>query len=198
MRIKLSEHQEYITQLRTFLLEHPLLVIELGFRLVLDPTQPYGFDVQRTVPGDRWLRAKQQHLDHLLIQDLFHASAQALQAEIPALGESIAVDVKHIYACVQKNNFRVYCPERFHKDHQPKGDPDCRLGVKSSTNIGVPEGSKKKETREYLWGYGSGIVAALTADYGDVVLAEYTQPFNEGDITYYLPLYRNECLGRIN
>jgi hypothetical protein len=46
-----------------------------------------------------------------------------------------------------------------------------------------------KERKEYLWGYGSGVAAAITADYGDVILAEYTQPFNQNDITYYRPLY---------
>lgn len=34
------------------------------------------------------------------------------------------------------------------------------------------------------------MAAAITADYGDVVLAEYTLPFNEGDVTYYRPLYQ--------
>src|SRR4051794_23584648 len=41
--VKLCEHHEYITHLRSFLLEHPLLVLELGFRPVLDPSQPFGF-----------------------------------------------------------------------------------------------------------------------------------------------------------
>jgi hypothetical protein len=36
-----------------------------------------------------------------------------------------------------------------------------------------------------LWGYGSGVVAATTPDYGDVVLAEYTQPFHCSDVSYY-------------
>lgn len=43
--------------------------------------------------------------------------------------------------------------------------------------------------KEYLWGYGSGVSAATIGGYGDVVLAEYTHPFNEGDITYYSALY---------
>ncbi len=45
------------------------------------------------------------------------------------------------------------------------------------------------EIKEYLWGYGSGVVAATTPDYGDVVIAEYTQPFNQNDISYFRPLY---------
>jgi hypothetical protein len=44
------------------------------------------------------------------------------------------------------------------------------------------------EVKEYLWGYGSGVAAATVAGYGDVVLAEYTQPFNQTDVTYFRPL----------
>ena len=38
-------------------------------------------------------------------------------------------------------------------------------------------------------GYSSGVVAATNPVYGDVVLVEYIQPFNEGDITYFVPLH---------
>src|SRR5207247_3692717 len=62
-----------------------------------------------------------------------------------------------------------------------------------STNQEQSDGSTK-EVKEYLWGYGSGVAAAITADYGDVVLAEYTQPFNENDVTYYRFLYLRTVL----
>jgi hypothetical protein len=58
--VKQCERLEYITNLRAFLMKHPLLVLELGFRVVVDATQPYGIDLQRSVPSDRWLRHKQQ------------------------------------------------------------------------------------------------------------------------------------------
>ena len=186
--VKLCEQKPFITQVRRFLVEHPLLVLELGFRPVLDPTEPYGFNVERTVPCDRRLRHLQQTLPHRLLQDLLHGTVQALQEEIPGLGETIAVDVKHLYAWVKENNPRESMLDRFCKDRQPTGDPDCRVGVKRSTNQEQPDGSTK-ERKEYLWGYGSGVVSAITADYGDVVLAEFTQPFNENDVTYYRPLY---------
>jgi hypothetical protein len=51
-----------------------------------------------------------------------------------------------------------------------------------------------KETKEDLWGYGSGVAAAIIAGFGDVVLAEYTQPFNENDVTYFRPLYERAVL----
>jgi hypothetical protein len=85
--IKICEGKEYITQLRPFLVRHPLLVLEIGFRPVVAPDAPYGFD------------------------------------------------------------------------------------------------------KEYVWGYGSEVAAATDPCYGDVVLAAYTQPFNEVDSTYYHPLY---------
>src|SRR5947207_5855854 len=59
--IRIREGMLYTTQLRRFLLRHPLLVIELGFRLVLDPTAPYGFDVEATLPCEFWLREKLRH-----------------------------------------------------------------------------------------------------------------------------------------
>ena len=39
---KICEEFEYTATLRRFLVKHPLLVLELGFRPVLDPNQPLG------------------------------------------------------------------------------------------------------------------------------------------------------------
>lgn len=194
--VKLCEHKAYVTDLRTFLVKHPLLVLELGFRPVSDPTQLYGFDVEQTVPCDRWLRHKQQTIDNALLRALLSQTVHALQQEIPGLGESVAVDVKHIYAWVQENNPKAYLTNRYAPDHQPRGDRDCRLGVKRSTNQERPDGTTKVR-KEYVWGYGTGLVAATDPCYGDVVLADYTQPFNQTDPTYYRPLYQRtvEALG---
>lgn len=187
--VKLCQHQCYVTDLRTFLVEHPLLVLELGFRPVRDPTQPYGFDVEQTVPGDRYLRHWQQTLDPTILQALLQATVHALQAEIPGLGTTVAFDVKHIYAWVQQNNPKAYVTDRFNPNRQPGGDPDCRLGVKRRSNQERPDGSSS-ERAEYVWGYGTGVAAATDPRYGDVVLAEWTQPFHVHDSTYYHPLHR--------
>jgi hypothetical protein len=193
--IKLCEHKEYITALRSFLVEHPLLVLEIGFRPVLDPTHPYGFDVGRTVPCDRWLRHMQQHLDNASLQALLRGTVRALHGEIPGLGQTVAFDVKHIYAWVEQNNPKAYVPGRYDPARQPIGDPDCRLGVKTSSNQERADGTTK-QTKEYVWGYGSGVAAATDPAYGDVVLAEDTQPFNEVDGTYYHPLYERAVAAR--
>ena len=187
--VKLCEQKAYVTDLRRFLVEHPLLVLELGFHPVADPTGRYGFAVDQTVPCDRWLRHQQQTLDNTLLRALLRETVHALQQEIPGLGETVAVDVKHIYAWVQENNPKAYVTDRYDPDRQPRGDGDCRLGVKRSTNQERPDGTTTVR-KEYVWGYGTGVVAATDPRYGDVVLAEYTQPFNETDPTYYRPLYQ--------
>jgi hypothetical protein len=186
--IKLVEGYNSCTALRHFLLEHPLLVLEVGFRPVLNRHLPYGFDVAKTVPTARWLRQQQRTLSQPLLQALLTATVQHLCEAIPGLGETVAFDVTHIYASVKENNPRAYVKERYHKDQQPAGDPDCRLGVKRSTNKEQADGSTKEE-KEYLWGYGSGVASATIPGYGDVVVAEYTLPFNDNDITYFVPLY---------
>src|SRR5712691_11089338 len=191
--VRIGEHLSSTPRWRAYLLDHPLLVLELGFRPHLDVTEPYGLRVGKTVPSVGHLNAILRTLDSQRLSDLFAQTVQALQAEIPGLGEVVAYDVKHIYANVKENNPRVYMKDRFCKERQPTGDPDCRVGVKRSTNQEQPDGSKK-EVKEYLWGYGSGVAAATTADYGDVVMAENTLPFNEADVTYYRPLYLRTVL----
>ena len=187
--IRIREGIPYTAELRRFLLRHPLLVIELGFRLVLDKSAAYGFDIEATLPCDYWLREHLRRFDRTLLESLLASTVRALQQEIPGLGETVAFDVKHIYAWVKENNERTYVPDRYDKTKQLAGDPDCRLGVKRSTNQEHPDGSTE-EKKELIWGYGTGVAVSTIADYGSVVLAEYTQPFNEGDITYFRPLYQ--------
>jgi hypothetical protein len=186
--VKLCEQKAYITDLRRYLVEHPALVLELGFRPVPASGEPWGFDVERTVPGARWLRHQQQHLEHGVLQALLAATVLALRVEIPELGTTVAVDVKHIYAWVRENNAKEDVPNRHDPRRQLRGDPDCRLGVKRSTNQHGPT-ARSTVRKEYVWGYGSGVASATTPRYGDVVLAEWTQPFNEADVTYFEPVY---------
>jgi hypothetical protein len=187
--LRIKEGVIYAKQLRDFLRHHPLLVIELGFHLQLDPSADYGFDVDATLPTRYWFGEKLRQLDRGLLSDLLAATVTALQEEIPGLGKVVAFDVKHIYAWVKENNWRAYVKDRYDKTRIPIGDPDCKLGVKRTTNKELPDGTTE-EKKELIWGYGTGVAAATTPDYGDIVLAEYTLPFNEGDVTYFRPLYQ--------
>jgi hypothetical protein len=187
--VKLREGQPHISALRRFLVRHPVLVLLLGFEPRWDARQRYGFDVETTLPGERWLRDQQQHLDNACLQGLLAGTVQALQAEIPGLGVTAAIDVKHIFAWVQQNNPKAYLSQRFDPERQPSGDPDWRLGVKRQHNQDEPDGARHVH-KEYLWGYGTGLASATDPRYGDVVLAEYTQPFNTADVTYFKPIYQ--------
>jgi hypothetical protein len=119
----------------------------------------------------------------------------------PNFGQAISLDTKHIIAWVQENNHKAYVKERYNPNKQPKGDPDCRLGVKrrknirpsSQTALPTPKenpvaGSSVFSQAEYYWGYASGVVATKVPGWAEVVLAELTQPFNKGDTTYFFPL----------
>lgn len=139
--VRINEGIPYTSRLRKFLLEHPLLVIELGFQLDLDYTARYGFNYATTVPSEVWLRAKLRTLDQDLLQDLLNATVADLKDEIPGLGEIVAYDVKHIYAWVKENNKRVYVKDRYDKKRRPAGDPDCRLGVKKRSNQEQADGT---------------------------------------------------------
>ena len=135
------------------------------------------------------LRQKLRTFDQNLLQALLAATVADLQEEIPGLGETVAFDVKHIFAWVRENNPNVYVKGAFNVTHIPKGDPDCRLGVKKSSNQVQPDGTTKKK-KVSLFGYGTGVAACTNPVYGDVVLAEYTLPFNEADVTSFRPLFQ--------
>jgi hypothetical protein len=135
------------------------------------------------VPGDRWLRHQQQTLDPSVLAALLAATVHALQHAVPEIGTTIAVDVKHICAWVRENNPKETIAHRWDATHPPCGDPDCRLGAKWQGN---QDGGR---TKTFLWGYGTGIAATTDPHLGDVVLAEWTQPFNHQDVTWFHPLF---------
>ncbi len=105
--IRIREGLIYMTQLRCFLKRHPLLIIEMGFDLHLDPSTAYGFDVEKTLPSRQWFTQKLQTLDPSLLQMLLAATVRDLKEEIPGLGEVVAFDVKHIYGLPSKRTMSV-------------------------------------------------------------------------------------------
>lgn len=76
--VRIREGFIYATQLRQYLLKHPLLVIELGFHLVLDQRAAFGFDVEQTLPCRYWFNEKLRTLDRSLLQNLLYATVTAL------------------------------------------------------------------------------------------------------------------------
>ena len=215
--IKLHEDKPYMSDLRGYLVEHPALVWVLGFHLVPDPTCPYGFDVEATLPTARHFGRILRELPNEVLQFLLTSTVHLLAHELPPdviFGEAVSMDTKHIIAWVKENNPKAYVKEsvRLDKTRQPNGDPDCKLGCKKKRNRGpdeskevtapaTPTKSCAEQSRSnpvsvtnfssadvYYWGYASGVVATKVSGYGEFVLAELTQTFDKGDATYFFSL----------
>lgn len=208
--VKLHEGKRYMSELRAFLIEHPALLFWLGFARVLDPASPHGFDLAATAPKRRQLSSVLRTLPSEPLQFLLSASIARLRATLPpeqqpSFGDTIALDTQALLAWVAENNPKQYIKEgRLDKNRQPKGDPDCKLGVKKSRNSApadaddnppAPSSEATPANRvqvgvDVLWGYASGIVVTHLPDSTEVVLAERTRPFNERDISHFFPLMR--------
>jgi len=189
--VKLDRRLMYMSDLRAFLVEHPALVWVLGFPLVASPARSYGFDVAASVPGRKQLGRVLRELPDEAASFLLDAAVARLQQAVPEqpLGDTIALDTKHILAWVAENNPKAYVSNRYDPTRQPAGDPDCRLGCKRRFNT-PPEYAQPASAGshgEFHWGYASGVVAAVL-DGVDVVLAERTRTFDHADITYFDPL----------
>jgi hypothetical protein len=197
MLIKLNESVCSFRLLRRFLLEHPGFISLLGFAPWSAWLTSASFSTAAVLPTQRHLTSMLRHVPNATLQFLLTDSVQLIGAELAARGiawgECISLDTKHILAWVQENNPKAYVSERFDKHKQPKGDPDCRLGCKrrhnqpaTPTREGIPASSSS--VGEFYWGYGSGVVVTQVPGYGEFVVAELTQPFDQGDLTYFFPL----------
>jgi hypothetical protein len=206
--VKLDRQLVSMGALRCYLMDHPELVWLFGFPLVASSSFRWGFDVDASLPTQRHFTRMLRTIPNSILQFLLDSSVALLQAELTKLnirlGNCISLDTKHILAWVKENNPKAYLKrsERFDKTRQPKGDPDCRLGCKRRHNQRasskeppptpadnpVPAGSIS--VGEYYWGYASGVVATKVPGWGEFVLAELTQPFDQPDISYFFPLMK--------
>jgi hypothetical protein len=191
--VMVQQKLTYHTELYDYLCDHPALVWVIGWRLVADQTSVYGFDVAASVPTARHLRRKLGQLDALVLDRLLRHTVQHAADLMPELGETVSIDTKHIYAYVKANNPRAHVKDRHDPTRQPPGDPDCRLGVKPIHNQDEAT-DQTTTTKEYLWGYGTGIAVAQTPDKDAIVLGDMTQPFNANDVTYALPVLHKAML----
>jgi hypothetical protein len=204
--IKIDQHLPYMSDLWDYLVEHPALVWILGFPLVRASTSSWGFDTRASLPThrhlSRMLRTLPNSVLQFLLDDTVRLLQTALQDQAPAFGDRISLDTKHVIAWVKENNPKAYVQERYDKNKQPNGDPDCRLGCKRKSNqrkkhqsaeslptpATNPVPAKDVRVGEYYWGYGSGVVATKVAGWGEFVLAELTQTFDQPDVSYFYPL----------
>ena len=204
MLVKLNEGLNSMGDLHQYLIEHSGLIPLLGFQLVRSKSHPWKFDPQACLPTQRHMTRMLREMPNEVFQFLLANSAQLICTELKRVqivaGECISLDTKHILAWVKENNPKAYVGNRFDKTQQPKGDPDCKLGCKRRRNQRIskteppetpttnPVAADTVSVGEYYWGYGSGVVVVKVPGYGEFVLAELTQPFNQSDISYFFPL----------
>jgi hypothetical protein len=200
--IRLNEAKPAMASLHQLLIEHPALIWLLNFPRTPAPNHPLGFNATASLPTTRHLTHLLRTLPNEALQCLLADSVRLILAELAACGappvECVSLDTKHIVAWVKENNPKTYGTERFNKTHQPAGDPDGRLGCKRQRNQPPPEGTPTRNpvparghsVGEFYWGDGSGIVVTKVPEWGEFVLAELTQPFDRGDVTYFFPLMR--------
>jgi hypothetical protein len=200
--LKLHSGLPTFGHLHQHLLDHPALIWLLGFPLQLAFDTPWGFNPAGSLPTRQHLTRMLGHLPQSALQFLLADSVRvigdALTARQIAWGDCVSLDTKHVIAWVKENNPKAYVTERYNKARQPTGDPDCRLGCKRSRNQGTPPTpshypvpAHRKPVHEFYWGYGSGIVVTKIPGFGEFVLADFTQPFDHGDLTYFFPLMRD-------
>lgn len=202
--IKVDKKLRYMSDLRQYLLDHPGLVWLLGFRLVASSKYPWNFDADASLPTARHFTRLLRQLPNSTCQVLLDESVRllqdTLQNEVSDFGQAISLDTKHIIAWVKENNPKAYVSERYNKDQQPAGDSDCKLGCKRRHNVDSPVETNhdtpqsnpvpasQHSVGEFYWGYASGVVATKVPDWGEFVLAEYTQAFDASDVSYFQPL----------
>jgi hypothetical protein len=202
--IKLDQGHVYMSQLRRYLIEHPALMWVLGFPLVASRDFPWGFDAAASLPTQRhftrMLRTIPNQAPQFLLDETVRLLHAALSSVIKDFGHAVSLDTKHIIAWVKENNPKAYVHDRYSQESRPAGDPDCRLGCKRRRNqrassdeppptpLDNPIAAAGISIGEYYWGYGSGVVATKVPGWGEFVLAELTQPFDQADVSYFFPL----------
>jgi hypothetical protein len=203
--VKLDQQLPHMSQLRQFLLEHPALLYGLRFPLVAIRGSPWGFDAEACLPTHRHFTRMLRHCPNAVLQFLLDDTVRLIQTELAGevddLGQCVSLDTKHILAWVQENNPKAYVKnsDRYDKTRQPRGDPDCRLGCKRRHNLRASSQEPPPtpttnplpphlSVGEYWWGYASGIVVVKVPGWGEFVVAELTQPFDQPDVSYFFPL----------
>jgi hypothetical protein len=203
--VKLDQQIQYMARLRQYLVEHPALTWILGFPLSPSSTYSWGFDVDASLPTHRHLTRMLRTMPNAPLQVLLDSIVSLLQTELPPdapFGHTISLDTKHILAWVKENNPKVFIEHdrRYDKAQQPTGDPDCRLGCKRKRNqqtetsappptpIENPMSAATLKVGTWYWGYATGVVATKVPGWGEFVLAELTQSFDNSDVSYFFPL----------
>ena len=207
MLVKLNEGLDSMGDVHQYLVEHPGLIPLLGFRVIPSPQHVCGFDPDASLPTQRHMTRMLREMPNVHLQYLLADTVCLIRDELRQhnieIGECISLDTKHILAWVKENNQKAYVEGRYDKTKQPAGDLDCKLGCKRRHNkkkkqpVGQeapptpktnPLPGENRRFGDFYWGYGSGVIVVKVPGWGEFVLAELTQTFDQADVSYFFPL----------
>lgn len=203
--IRIDQRHQSMGALVDLLRQQPELAWLAGFATTLDAAHYSPSAVAATVPSAAQFSWVLRQLPHTSLQFVLDQTVDLLRQALPdavCFGETVAFDTKHILAWVKENNPKEYIPhDRFDKHAQPAGDRDCKLGCKRRRNKDAPQPTLPTPAKEgkpaehlgsglgeFYWGYASGIAVTKTPLWGEFVLAECTQTFDQPDVSYFSPL----------
>ena len=131
-----------------------------------------GFNIMEPLPSywtyDRFLRQ--------LGNGALKAVMTGLVRQLFELGivdaSFIGLDSTPVMANTKQNNPKSFAKNKFSKEHRPKSDPDCALGVHSASN------QHNERRYEFYWGYKSHVLVDCISG---LPLYELTTPGNVAD-----------------
>ena len=120
-----------------------------------------------------------RNFDNELLQKLMQ-SAVLKAAELMLIDSSlIALDSTPVKANVRNNNPKSFQSNKFSKEHPPKADNDCTLGVQTASN------QINERKFEYYWGYKDHVLVDCISG---LPICEITTGANVSDSTVTLEL----------
>ena len=133
-----------------------------------------GFNIMKPLPSywtyDRFLR----QLDNAELKTVMADLVRQLY-ELGVVDASfIGLDSTPVMANTKQNNPKSFVKNKFSKEHHPKSDPDCALGVHSASN------QHNERRYEFYWGYKSHVLVDCISG---LPLYELTTPANIMDST---------------
>ncbi len=138
-----------------------------------------GFNIMKPLPSywtyDRFLR----QLDNADLKTIMADLVRQLY-ELGIVDASlIGLDSTPVMANTKQNNPKSFVKNKFSKEHPPKSDPDCALGVHSASN------QHNERRYKFYWGYKSHILVDCISG---LPLYELTTPANVMDSTVALDI----------
>lgn len=158
-----------------------------------------GFNPQKAMPSvDRFSRFLRD-IPHNVLQAIHRKQVRTLIRLGYITGKYLSIDSTSIPVHVKENNPKRFIEDKFSKKRIPKGDPECRLGVrviKKNKPYQVRQlrqrtlyyvKQKKENKIEFFWGYKNHAVSDALAE---IPVSEITKTANVADSKLFIPLFK--------